>query len=185
MVTRYDARKLLVLGLVLGAITMFWFARFDLDLSGRELFWPQFIQGIALGLLFVPLTTITMSNISNERMGNASSLFNLTRNFGSSIGIAVVATTLERGRIRHRALLGENVSELSLLTRDRLEQLAEAFYERGADPVTASDQARAAMAGIIEQQAGILSFLDAFRLLGWIFVAMIPLAFLMRRPQLG
>ncbi len=108
--TRVDPRRLLILGLALGALTMFWFAHFDLDLSGHTLFWPQFIQGIALGLLFIPLTTITMSTIPNREMGNAASLFNVTRNFGSSIGIAVVATVLQRQRTVHRTLLGEHIT---------------------------------------------------------------------------
>ena len=152
-------------------------------MAARDLFWPQFIQGIALGLLFVPLTTITMSTISNQKMGNATSLFNLTRNFGSSIGIAVVATLLERSRSAHRALLGENVSVYSTATAERFERLLQAALQSGADETTAREIATQALARVVEQQAGILAFLDVFRVLGWIFVVMIPLAFLMRRPE--
>ncbi len=180
LTTRMDARLLLTVGLVLGAITMFWFARLDHTLGAGDLFAPQFLQGIALGLLFVPLTTITMSPISNEAMGNASSIFNLARNFGSSIGIAVTATVLDRSMTVHRALLAENLSAYEPTTRlriDRLSQLANEGIGGSADTATAL------LLQELEQQASLLSFLETFRFFGWIFVVMIPWVFLMKSPR--
>ena len=180
LTTRVDARWLLTLGLVLGALTMFWFARLDHTLGAADLFAPQFLQGIALGLLFVPLTTITMSPISNEAMGNASSIFNLARNFGSSIGIAVTAAVLDRSMTVHRALLGEHVSSYEPATRLRLEQLAE-LQTRAI--TSSTDTATVALLQSVEQQASLLSFLSTFRFFGWIFVAMLPWVFLMKSPR--
>ena len=71
------------------SITMFWFAHLNLEAGYWDIFWPQFFQGLCMGLIFVPLTTTTMSLIAREGMGNATSLFNLMRNLGGAIGIAL------------------------------------------------------------------------------------------------
>ena len=182
---RIDPRRLLAVGLVLGAITMFWFATLDRNLGARDLFWPQVIQGIALGLLFVPLTTVTMSAIPREQMGNASSLFNVVRNLGSSVGIAIVSTLLTRGQIRHRALLAERASELEPWAAARLEAAGDRLaLALGGGLAEAGETARFAAGRVLAQQAGMLAFLDSFRFLGWVFVAMLPLVLLLRRPEL-
>jgi len=185
LTARVDPRRLLAIGLALGAITMFWFATLDRGLGARDLFWPQVVQGVALGLLFVPLTTVTMSAIPREQMGNASSLFNVVRNLGSSVGIAIISTLLARGQIRHRALLAERASELEPWVASRLDaagdQMALAI---GGGILDASEAARFAAGRLLAQQAGMLAFLDSFRFLGWVFVAMLPLVLLLRRPEL-
>ena len=90
-----DGRRLVFTGVPSG--TMFWLSRMSLDAGYWDFFWPQFIQGWALGLLFIPLTTLTMAAVRREDMGNASSAFNMVRNLGSSIGIAVLSTYMARG----------------------------------------------------------------------------------------
>jgi MFS family permease len=79
LLSRVDGRKLLALGFLFGAITLYWLSRLNSDAGYWDLFWPQFFQGLAFGLLFVPLTTVTMDPILNAGMGNATSLFNLMR----------------------------------------------------------------------------------------------------------
>ena len=84
---KFDHRKLLAIGLVASAYAMWELSRLSLDVASRNFWWPLMIQGAALGFVFVPLTTITNDPIPNERMGNATSIFNLMRNIGASIGI--------------------------------------------------------------------------------------------------
>jgi MFS transporter, DHA2 family, multidrug resistance protein len=178
-----DARKLLTSGFVLTAVTMFWFSHLNLQAGYWDLFWPQFLQGLSLGLLFVPLTTITMDAISQEGMGNATSLFNLTRNVGASIGIAISETLVARYRQVHTNILGAHVTAYDAPARMRFETLRNAFVAQGADLATATQKARAAMWGMVQREAAILSFLDVFRVLGVIVVVLIPLVLLMRRPR--
>jgi DHA2 family multidrug resistance protein len=177
---RFDARRLLALGLALGVVTMWAFGSLNLELGARDLFWPQFLQGIALGLLFVPMTTLTMAHIPNEQMGNASSLFNMTRNLGSSIGIAVTSTFLTRSTAQHRSLLAEHFSALN----PQFEQL---FGSRVApflaNPPLEPSAELLALRSSLERQASLLGFLDSFRLFALIFLLMLPLAFLLRRPR--
>lgn len=181
---RMDSRKLLLGGLALGTGTMYWLSRITLEAGYWDIFWPQFIQGWALGLLFIPLTTVTMAPIAREEMGNASSVFNMVRNLGSSIGIAAVSTYLTRSAIRHRQLLSNHFDPYDRTSRSLLERLTEAWREQGADPVEAVLRAHGSIAGLIGEQARFLAFLDAFRLMAVIFLAMVPLIFLMRRQHM-
>jgi DHA2 family multidrug resistance protein len=182
LIARVDPRKLLGAGFLLGAWTMFWLGEINLAVGYWDVFWPQFVQGIALGLLFVPLTTITMDRIPRERMGNATSLFNLMRNIGGSAGIAIVETVLANQRQLHTNILGSHIDAYGIQNQQLLAGLKAAFIARGADAATATQQAYAAAFGMVQQQAAILSFIDAFRLLGIAFLVFAPLILFMRRP---
>src|SRR4249920_3000545 len=109
MTGRFDPRKLLTVGLMIGGASLLWLSSLNLQAGYWDIFWPQLIQGIGMSLLFVPLTTVSMDPIPRERMGNATSLFNLMRNIGGSIGIAITGTMLARHSQTTTALLGANV----------------------------------------------------------------------------
>ena len=182
---KVDARKLLATGLVVGGLTLLWLSGLSLSAGYWDIFWPQLIQGSALALLFVPLTTITMGPIPRELMGNATSIFNLMRNIGGSLGIAIATTLLSRKQQAHTSALASHVDLYSPAVRAWLEQMKAGFLARGADAVTAAQQAQAAAAGMVARQAAMLSFTDVFRLLGLLFVALLPLLLLMSSPRAG
>ncbi len=106
---RFDPRKVLAVGLVGAAWSLYALSQLNLNAGYWDIFWPQFVQGAALAMLFVPLTTATMDPIRKEEMGNATSMFNLMRNIGGSMGIASGTTYLARHEQMHTALLGANV----------------------------------------------------------------------------
>jgi len=179
---RYDARKILAGGLVIASVTLYAFSLLSLDAGYWDFFWPQFIQGVALAMLFVPLTTVTMGQISKEKMGNATSIFNLLRNLGGSIGIAMATTLLARHQQAHTNVLVSHVTPYSPRARQMLQGLESALVGRGSDPVTASRQSYAALFGLVERQAAILSFIDVFQVLALIFLLVVPLILIMKRP---
>ncbi|MGI8745293.1 MAG: DHA2 family efflux MFS transporter permease subunit [Bryobacteraceae bacterium] len=183
LLPRFDPRKLLGTGLLLGAFSTYQLAQLSLDVGFWNLFWPQFIQGFALGLVFVPLTTISMSPVPKESMGNATSLFNLMRNIGGSIGIAMVTTLSARYQQRHINVLTSHISALNPQAMQVMHGLQSNFQASGSDPVTAQKQAYVSMFGMVQQQAAMLSFLDVFMLLTFIFLAMVPLVFIMTKPR--
>jgi DHA2 family multidrug resistance protein len=184
-VGRIDARRLLAAGIVGGATTLLWLGRLNLQAGYWDVFWPQFVQGISLSLLFVPLTTITMDPIPRESMGNATSIFNLMRNIGGSLGIAMATTVLARRQQIHTSVLGAHFDVYSPQARAFLEQMRAAFVARGADLATAARQAQAAAWGLVQRQASMLSFTDVFRMMALLFVALLPLLLLMRTPRAG
>ena len=185
LISRTDPRGLLAAGLLIGAGSLFWFGHLSLDAGFANIVWPQFVQGIGFGLLFVPLTTVTMDPIPKERMGNATSLFNLLRNIGGSCGIATVETMLARRQQVHTDVLGTHVNAYSPQTRTVLHGLAGHLAAAGSDATTATHRALGEMFALVERQAAMLSFVDAFRLLGVIFLVIAPLVLLMKRPAAG
>jgi len=155
----------------------------NLNAGYWDVFWPQFIQGIGLSLIFVPLTTISMDAIPRERMGNATSLFNLMRNLGASVGIAVTGTLLARKSQMYTNVLGGHVDAYSLRAQQMLEGMKQSFMTAGSDPVTASQRAYAAMFGLVSKQATMAAFVDVFRILATMFLLLLPLILLMKRPK--
>ncbi len=182
---RVGARKILATGIVICAFTLFWFGFLNLDAGYWDFFWPQFIQGISMSMLFVPMTTITMDSIPKEEMGNATSIFNLMRNIGGSIGIATAATMLERHRQIYTNTLGEHVSIYGLQSQEMMNQIRSAMMANGADPVTATQKAQAMLFGMVQRQATMLSFLDLMKLFGGLFILIIPLIWLAKPPRTG
>src|SRR5437773_2096804 len=123
LTAKVDPRKLLCIGLGGGAITLFMLGSLNLQVGYWDIFWPQFFQGLTMGLIFVPLTTITMSLIPREEMGNATSLFNLMRNLGGSVGIAAIATMLSRNTQTQYNLLGSHISMFDTRARALIDQI--------------------------------------------------------------
>jgi len=185
LTAKFDPRKLLSVGLFGGAITLFALGSLNLQVGYWDIFWPQFFQGLSMGLIFVPLTTITMSLIAREEMGNATSIFNLMRNLGGSVGIATIATMLSRNAQTQYNVLGSHISMFDTQARAMLDQIRGGFIARGMDFSAATNAAYAALSGIVSQQAVMVAFVQLFRILALVFAVVIPLVFIMRRPKAG
>jgi len=138
-----------------------------------------------MSMLFVPMTTTTMDAIPKEEMGNATSIFNLMRNIGGSIGIATAATMLERHQQVYTNTLGVHVTPYGLQSQQMLNQVRSAMMAGGADPVTATQKAHAMLFGMVVRQATMLSFLDLMKLFGGLFILITPLILLAKSPRAG
>src|SRR5437868_5284608 len=180
---KVEPRKLLGLGIILASVSLFQLGALNLQIGYWDIFWPQLLQGVSMGLLFVPLTTVTNDPIPNEKMGNATSIFNLMRNIGASFGIAGVTTIVARHQQVNSNILSGYVNLYSPETQQRLRAAMAAFIASGSSPEEAQRKALGAIFGAVQQQAAMLSFLDAFKLLGGLFLAMLPLILLMKKPK--
>jgi len=183
LTSKVDPRKLVAGGLALGGWTLIWLGQINLQAGYWDFFWPQVLQGFALGMLFVPLTTVTMGDLAREEIGNASTLFNLVRNVGGSVGIALISTMLTRVRIAHHDTLASHVTMYDAGVQAMYRQFLQLFQARGAFAPELA--AAAAINGLVQRQASLLAFIDMFRLLGIVFIVLIPVVFLMRRPRGG
>jgi len=183
VISRFDPRKLLALGLIGSAWTLYALSRLNLEAGYWDIFWPQFFQGACLALLFVPLTTATMDPIPREEMGNATSMFNLMRNVGGSVGIASATTYLARREQFHTNVLGAHVTSTSPQTAQYVNGLQSRFMAHGADATTALHKAYGAIWGMVQRQAAMISFVDTFRAMAVVFLLVLPLLFVMRRPK--
>jgi DHA2 family multidrug resistance protein len=183
IMTKFDPRKMLALGLFICALTLFQFSALNRSAGYWDFFWPQLEMGLSLGLVFVPLTTITMSNIPKETMGNATSLFNLVRNLGGSIGISAVQTMELRLQQTNTNVLGAHVNPLSASARNMMNMMEQMMVSRGGDAVAAAHQARAMIFGLVQREAAMISYNTIFKSLGILFLALLPFILLMRRPS--
>ena len=174
LTTKTDPRRLLGVGIVLGSVTMFQLSGLNLNAGFWDIFWAQVLQGVALAFLFIPLMSLAMSHISPEKMGNATSIFNLMRNIGGSVGIALMTTFLARRSQVHQNHLVANVTTGSPQTLRLLQGLRASFISHGIDGVTATRKALAALYGMVQQHAMMLAFVEAFWLMGVVFLGMLP-----------
>src|SRR3984885_9940301 len=150
---KFDPRKLLTVGMVVCALTLFQFSWLNLQAGYWDYFWPQFEMGLSLGLVFVPLTTITMSGIAKEKMRNATSLFNFVRNLCGSIGISAVQTMEVRLQQTNTNVLGAHVNPFSTAARNMINMMEGMMVSRGGDAVAAAQQARAMIFGLVQREA--------------------------------
>ena len=182
---KIEARKLLGTGLIVASFSLFQLSRLNLNAGYWDIFWPQLLQGTSMGLLFVPLTTITNGMVPKEQMGNATSLFNLMRNIGASIGIASVTAISQRHMQSHMNDLSSHVNQYSAAAMAMINSLKQGFMAGGMDAVTATQQAYAGIAGLVERQAAMMSYADTFFLLSVMFIAGLPLIFIMKKAPKG
>jgi DHA2 family multidrug resistance protein len=180
---RFDPRKVLAVGLIGASWTLYQLSALNLNAGYWDIFWPQFIQGAALAMLFVPLTTATMDRIPKEAMGNATSMFNLMRNLGGGFGIAAATTFLFRRQQFHTHQLGEHVSLLNTQTQGFLRTMQSAMMMHGGDPAAAATQSYVALWGTVQRQAAMLAFVDTFRAMAIVFLLVLPFLFIMKRPK--
>jgi DHA2 family multidrug resistance protein len=183
IMSKFDPRKMLALGLFVCALTLFQFSGLDRSAGYWDFFWPQLEMGLSLGLVFVPLTTITMSGIAKEKMGNATSLFNLVRNLGGSIGISAVQTMEVRLQQTNTNVLGAHVNPFSTAARNMMNMMEGMMVSRGGDAVAAAQQARAMIFGLVQREAAMISYNTIFKSLGILFIALLPFILIMRRPS--
>lgn len=183
LTSKTDPRRLLAFGSVIGALTMFDLSRMNLNAGYWDVFWPQMFQGMALSSMMIPLMAVSVARIPKEKIGNATSIFNLMRNIGGSLGIAVMTTFLTRRNQFHYVRLGENLTAGNIGTQQTLEAMKSWFRGHGADPFTAGQKALAALSGMLVRQAAMLSFVEAFWLMALMFLGMLPFFLLLRRPD--
>ena len=156
------------------------FYRFNLYADYQFVLMPRIVQGFGVGCLFVPLTTVTLSRIPREEMGNATGIFNLLRNLGGSFGIAFSATMLSRHtQINHRYLV-EHITPSTINFQHAYHFLKFRLPHLGADPGLLDATTLGTIYRELQRQAMMLSFNDAFRYLFLIFFVLFPFLLLLR-----
>ncbi len=179
----WDGRWLLVFGSAIAAVAFFGYSHMNLQSGTWDIFWNQIYQGLGMSFIFVPLTTLTMDPIPKQETPYATSLYSVMRNIGSSMGISFVTTWVARRSQFHQSRLSGDVSMFNQQSQDMLNQSRTMFMQRGSDWATATQQALASLYGSVQQQAALLSFVDVFYLMAWLFLLVIPLVLLMRKPK--
>ena len=180
----FDPRLLIACGGVTTSFVMFNLATINPDTGEDALFWPLIWRGAGTVMMFLPLSLATLGSLPKKDIAAGSGFYNLTRQLGGSIGIAILTTLLAQREAFHRAILAENISQYNPLTIQRLDFLLGAFQSRGMDAATAQNQALKVLEQTVNLQAAILSFEDIFWVVGIAFIASLPLLlFLGKGPK--
>ncbi|NAW87207.1 DHA2 family efflux MFS transporter permease subunit [Photobacterium halotolerans] len=171
---KVDPRYKIFLGLMLTSFSLWETTLFDLNISGWDIVRTGVIQGLGLGFIFVPLSTITFATLAPKYRGEGTALFSLMRNIGSSIGISVVITYLSQQTQANHAAFADYITPFNFA----LNQAIDAGVYNLSTP-----QGLVAMNAEVTKQAALLAYLQDFRLMMWVTLAAVPLVFLLRTPK--
>jgi DHA2 family multidrug resistance protein len=177
---RLDARVTVPIGAGLFLLSMWKLSLLTYDAGAHDLFWPLIFRGVGLGLIFVPLTGATMAELKPAELAQGTGMFNLTRQLGGSLGIAISATLLGRFTAQSRALLSEHIVNGDPTTMARVEMLTRGLVSRGMNAVVAKQQALAVLDRQMQGQASVLAFSKLYLLSGLALVSSLPLLLLFR-----
>ncbi len=176
-----DARKMIAAGLLTVAIASLWMSGLNLGVSPGMVISPRNFQTLGAGLMFVPLNLAAYAFIPKDQTNNASGLFSLVRNEGSSIGVALTNTLLQRRTQFHQFRMTEHLNPLNPMASRWISGISASFQAHGSGQAAAQRQGLRMMYQVVQQQASAVSYLDMFWLFAMLSFAVIPLAFLMKR----
>jgi DHA2 family multidrug resistance protein len=182
---RLDARLLIGGGSVLTAVTMLMLGHISPSTNEDSLFVPLLLRGIATSMMFLPLSLTTIGPLPREDIGQASGFYNLTRQMGGSVGVAVLTTMLSWRENFHRTILAANINPYNPALQTYLVQLTGMFESKGFDPVLAQKQAYKMLDAILSQQAAVMAFGDLFWLVAIVFICSTPLLFFLGKGRGG
>jgi len=178
---KVQPRTLIVFGLLVSALGTYQMSGFNLNIDFNTAMWARTLQAFGLAFLFVPINVAAFSAIPREKLGYATGLMNLFRNIGGSAGIAMITTMMARRSQFHQGNLVSHVTPLDPGYGDMLAGTASTLVGQGASAADAAGQAQGLLYGLVQRQALMMAVTDTFFVLSLIFVAMVPLAFLIKR----
>jgi MFS transporter, DHA2 family, multidrug resistance protein len=179
LVNKINPKGILFTGIAVCALSTYMMSLFNMQTDFWTFVWPRVLQGIGMGLTFIPLTTMSLSHIPKEEMTEASSLYNLIRNIGGSVGIAFTTTMLARRAQFHQSRLVEHLSPFDQTYLFYHNKIAAFLGSQGLP----SNDADGLMYRELVGQSTALAFNDAFLAICFLMVCVLPLVFLMRKPE--
>lgn len=181
---RVSPRLFIGFGILLFAASAYQMSHYTLDTTARSVVSVLLLQGVAFACLFIPLTTVALSQVPRLKMADAAGLNSLLRQIGGSMGLAIFASLISRFATQAKYAMVANLVPGRPEVLSRLAAMKQFLMSRGADLATAEIGARRMLGGLVMQQAMVLSFEKLFLLAGIAFLCVLPLIFFLRAPQL-
>jgi DHA2 family multidrug resistance protein len=179
----FPPKLMMITGFCLFFVSAQMLSHLNLAAGESDFFWPMILRGFGLGMLFVPFTTLALAGLSQRDTHQATGLTNMMRQLGGSTGVALMATFIQHRNWTHRQNLLSRITPYDSALRERLNGIVHGFITQGSSLTEARRQALAAIDAMMSRQALLLTYLDAFRIVGVMFLFCIPLILLFRRPR--
>jgi DHA2 family multidrug resistance protein len=183
VMNRFDARVLIAVGALIFATAAWKLSLITGESGSHDFFWPLILRGVGLGLMFVPLTTITLAELAPQELPQGTGLYNFFRQLGGSFGIAGISTLIIRYTAQNRATLAQHVTASDPTSLARIEMLTRGMMARGADFFTAKRQALALIDQQLMGQASVLAYGKIYVLSAMIILVLVPLLLLVRKTK--
>ena len=182
MLAKVDARLMVIAGLLFFAASCMLDTTLTAQSVGHDFYASQILRGVGQMLAMMPLNQASMAAVSREEAGDAAGLYNMARNLGGSVGLALLGVYIDRRNAFHDAVIRDSVSANSLIGQDHLAASSAGFLAQHGDRAFANLQALGQLAGEMQQQASVITFSETFFVLAVALVLCIPLALFLRRP---
>src|SRR4030095_13120804 len=172
---------LVAAGMLLFFFFCFWGYKILTPDTGKgDFFWMLILRGVAMGMLFIPITTLSLSSLKGKQIGEGAAFTGMMRQLGGSFGVAVIITFMARKTVFHQANLSNHLTNTDPDVMNRLAMLQQGFMAKGMDPGAASQSAYKLLQFSVAKQAAVLSYMDAFLYIGLLFLICIPFVLLVR-----
>jgi MFS transporter, DHA2 family, multidrug resistance protein len=185
LVSRVDTRILITFGCLVSSIALFVMAGWDLGLDYGHAVRARMLQSFGLAFLFIPINVAAFAYVPREKTNMGTGIINLARNIGASVGIATVTTMLQRRGQAHQVRLSEHVNALSAAYQSMVNSTQLRLVSAGSGLAQAGVQAQGMVYSTVQRQSAMLAFVDNFKMLGVIFLAVIPVLLLLKKPKPG
>jgi len=181
---RVDPRAMIAAGAATFALAMWQLSEITSDSGAHDFVMPLILRGLGLGMMFVPLTTITLAELDRSELPQGTGLFNFFRQLGGSLGIAGVATLVAHDTAQVHAVLADHVTSVDPQSLGRLSMFARGFVAKGADAQTALARAYRMLDREMMGQASIIAYSHSYVLAAALVLALIPLLVLVRQTKM-
>jgi len=183
LTNKFDPRLIIAGGALIFAAAAWQLSQITGESGAHDFFWPLVGRGVGLGMMFVPLTTITLAQLTPQELPQGVGLYSFFRQLGGSFGIAAIATLVARYTTQFRAVLGEHVAMNDPLALSRIETLTRGMMARGADQWTARERAMALLDRQLFGQASVIAYSRIYVLAAVLILMLIPLLLLVRQTK--
>jgi DHA2 family multidrug resistance protein len=180
---RVDPRILIASGALTFAFSMWRLAQITSDSGAGDFFWPLILRGLGLGMMFVPLTTLTLAELSSAELPQGTGLYNFFRQLGGSFGIAVIATMLTHYSAQFHSVLVEHLHASDPVVAGRMAMITQGLMGRGIDAATAHAEALTLIDREVTGQASVIAYSRIYWLAAFINLALVPMLLLVKRPK--
>ncbi|RXZ38646.1 DHA2 family efflux MFS transporter permease subunit [Oxalobacteraceae bacterium CAVE-383] len=185
LLQRFSVRSLVMLGLVCFAASCMLNIEITAQSTGPDFTWSQILRGFGLVFCMMPLNQASMAAVPSEESGDAAGLYNMARNIGGSIGLALLGTFIDRRSNMHTSILREAITANSLATQERIAGGAANLFQRHGDMAYAQLQSAGQLALQTVRQGFVITYGEAFYTLGVVMLCCIPLTFFLKKPKPG